>query len=414
MGRKSDRQNAKKVIRADVAISGGGLVGLTLGIGLAHHGVRVAVVDMNPPPRVTDAAYDGRATAISYTSVRMMQAIGLWDHLAPHATPIEDIRVTDGEAPVFLHFDHRALGDEPMGQMVENRFLRTGLHARRAEMDTLNFIAPDRVVGAAAGPAVQRVQLESGRVIEAPVLVACEGRASPLRKAAGIGVRTHDYGQTAVVASIAHERPHDNTAHEKFLPDGPFAILPIGGNHSSLVWSTSPARAAAAMDLDDAAFGRELAARIGDMLGGIKPVGGRWCYPLSLLVAERFTADRLALVGDSAHGIHPIAGQGLNLGFRDVAAFIEVTVRAMRTGLDAGSDPVLAKYARWRRADTAALVLATDGLNRLFSNDITPVRLARTLGLGAVNRLPRLKNFFMESARGNLGALPRLLKGEAV
>ncbi len=404
----------KKTLSADVAIAGGGMVGLTLGIGLAQSGLSVVVIDAAPQADLTEPAFDGRSSAIAFASYKLLQGVGIWPHLADKAEPILEIRVTDGPSRQFLHFDQAALGDGPLGYMVENRHTRMGLFARALELDNLRIIAPDKASSFTAETSGARLTLESGTVIEAPLVVGAEGRASPLRQWAGIPTRKWQYNQSGIVATIQHELPHCNVAHERFLAPGPFAILPLKGNRSSLVWTVDPALAEEIMALSPRAFLAEVEKRVGGFLGKLKVIGPRWTYPLGLQFAQRYIDPRLALVGDAAHGIHPIAGQGLNLGLRDVAALIEVVVDARRLGGDIGAADVLERYQRWRHADSLALALATDGLNRLFSNDIAPIRALRDMGLAAINRMPSAKRFFMRHARGTVGKLPKLLKGEAV
>lgn len=407
----------------DAVISGGGMVGATLALALSKGGLKVAVVDPLPAETQTEPRFDGRVSAVAFASIRMLKVLGLWPRLASHAQPINDILVTDGSArrgaaPFFLHFDHREIGAEPLGHLIENRHIRMALLGAAAEAPGLEFIAPDEVLGAELQGGEMLVRLRRGPPLRAKLVLAAEGRASPLRAAAGIKLVKWDYPQAGVVTTVEHERPHGGIAQEYFLPPGPFAILPMVGNRSSLVWTETRERAKALMALPDAAFAAELAERFGDYLGATKPLGPRWSYPLSLQIAARYVAPRLALVGDAAHGIHPIAGQGLNLGLRDVAAIAEVLVEAKRLGLDIGSPGVLARYERWRRFDNIALALATDALNRLFANDFAPLRLARDLGLSIVNRIAPARRAFMRHAGGNFGltaeSLPRLLRGEAI
>lgn len=401
-------------ISADVAILGGGMVGMTAACGLAMHGLEVAVVDAAEPRSQLDAGFDGRCSAIALASVRLLEAIGIWPMLASDAQPILEIRVSDGDSRLFLHFDHEAVGEDPLGQMVENRHLRQALFKRAQALGGLHHIAPARVTAVAREGALAEMQLADGRKVSAPLIVGADGRNSRLRQWAGIRTLRWRYDQTGIVATVAHELPHCGIAHERFLPDGPFAILPLTGNRSSLVWTAAAETESAIMALSEHGFASEVRRRIGDFLGHAEVVGPRWSYPLGLHMAERFTDRRMALIGDAAHGIHPIAGQGLNLGLRDVAALIEVIVEAARLGEDPGSRLVLERYQRWRRFDTLVLAAATDGLNRLFSNDIAPIRLARDIGLAAVDRLAPLKRGFIRHAQGDLGKLPRLLRGEGL
>ncbi len=402
-----------ETIEAEVLIVGGGMVGLALGCTLAGAGVPVAVVDRADPAQQTAPAFDGRVSAIAYGSRRALDGAGLWRGLAANAEPILEIRVSDGDSPLFLHYDHREIGDEPLGHMVENRHMRMNLLAEaRARAAHLSLLAPAELAACARDANGVAARLADGRRIAARLLIAADGRGSRIRREAGIAVATAGYGQAGIVCTVAHERPHRGVAHERFLPAGPFAILPMTGNRSSLVWTERADLAPAIMALDDDAFAFEMARRFGDFLGALEVVGPRWSYPLSLSLAERYIDERLALVGDAAHAIHPIAGQGLNLGLRDVAALAETIVDARRLGLDVGAGNVLERYQRWRRFDSLTLAAVTDGLNRLFSNDFPPLRLARDLGLAAVHRLPPLKRLFMRHAMGVVGNLPRLVRGE--
>jgi 2-octaprenyl-6-methoxyphenol hydroxylase len=407
----------------DVAISGGGMVGLTLGIALAQAGLRTAIVDAQSPDATTDAKFDGRVSAIAFASCRMLKALGLWQQLAPDAQPINDILVTDGTlrkgaSPLFLHFDHCEIGNEPLGVLIENRLTRLALLAKAKTLANLTLIAPCQVKSALPNDATTEIALSNGAMLEATLCLAAEGRTSPLREAAGLKLVRWDYDQTGIVTTVAHEKPHQGLAQEYFLPPGPFAILPMTGNRCSLVWTERRETAKALMQLGDAPFTVELRRRFGGYLGAATPVGPRWSYPLSLQIARSYVAPRLALVGDAAHAIHPIAGQGFNLGLRDVAALSEILVEAHRLGLDIGAREVLEKYQRWRRFDNFALAAATDVLNRLFSNDVPPLRLARDLGLALVGRTGPARRFFMRHAGGAFSltpeSLPRLLKGEAL
>ena len=398
--------------RPDVLIVGGGMIGLTLGCALAHVGFEVAVVDREDPATATAVAFDGRASALAFASQRMLDAIGVWPGLAPAAQPILDIRVSDRESLLHLHFDHRELDSQPFGYMVENRHIRTALHAVVERWPNLVLYAPRQVVDLDRGPGRARAVLDDGGVIEAPLVVACDGRASALRTAAGIKAPGWSYPQCAIVCTIAHERPHRGIAHERFLASGPFAVLPLTGERASLVWTERADLAPTFLDLDRAEFDVEMRRRLGDFLGAAHTIGPRWSYPLAMHHAERYVDHRLVLVGDSAHTVHPVAGQGLNMGLRDVAALAEVLVDTARLGLDIGTTDRLERYQRWRRLDNLAMIAVTDVLNRLFVADGAPVALARDLGLAAVDRLPPLKRFFMRHARGTVGALPRLLTGE--
>jgi 2-octaprenyl-6-methoxyphenol hydroxylase len=397
----------------ELLVAGGGLNGLLLGIACADVGLDVAVVDRQDPTTMLGETFDGRASAIAYGSKLVLDGVGLWPAIASEAEPILEIRVADDDSPLFLHYDHRELkSDKPLGYIVENRVLRRALIERARGLPTLRLLTP-RTVGAVTATEDGAVATLAGSArIHCRLVAAADGKESPLRQVAGIRTIEWRYKQTGIVTTVAHERPHAGIAIEHFLPAGPFAILPMTGNRSSIVWTEDAALAPHLMKLPEPEFAEELRARFGDFLGEVKPVGPRWAYPLSLMQAERYTARRLALVGEAAHVIHPIAGQGLNVGIRDVAALAEAVIDARRLGLDIGGDSVLERYQRWRRADAVMLAGVTDGLNRLFSNTIAPVKLVRDLGLAAVNRLPPLKRLLMQHAMGTLGDLPRLARGE--
>jgi 2-octaprenyl-6-methoxyphenol hydroxylase len=397
----------------ELVVAGGGLNGMLLGIACAGAGLTVAVVDRQGPATMQGETFDGRTTAIAYGSKLVLDGVGLWPLVADEAEPIREIRVADDNAPLFLHYDHRDLGtDNPLGYIVENRVLRRALFARANELPSLKILAPRRLGPVSADDSSAVATLADGTRLHARLVAAADGKDSPLRQAAGIRTVEWRYKQTGIVTTVAHERPHAGIAIEHFLPAGPFAILPMTGSRSSIVWTENAALAPHILKLPDAEFAAELAARFGDFLGRIAPVGPRWSYPLSLMQAETYIARRLALIGEAAHVIHPIAGQGLNVGIRDCAALAEAIIDARRLGLDIGDASVLERYQRWRRLDAVLLAGATDGLNRLFSNTVAPVKLARDLGLAAVNRMPPLKRLLMQHAMGTLGDRPRLARGE--
>jgi 2-octaprenyl-6-methoxyphenol hydroxylase len=397
--------------QGEVLIVGGGMVGLTLAIALAQAGVAVACIDAESPATATDAAFDGRASALSLSSRRLLEGIGVWPLLAPDATPIEDIRVSEKGSLLFLHYDSARLTGEPFGHMVENRHIRLALLKRAAALPSLTLRAPEKVAALTRSSHAVEATLASGERIRAPLAVAADGRDSRLRASARIRTTGWSYDQVGIVCTVAHERDHGNVAHEHFLPAGPFAILPLKGRRCSIVWTERAELAPRIVALDDADFLAELERRFGDFLGRLQVVGPRWAYPLSLQFAETNLAGRLALVGDASQAIHPIAGQGFNLGLRDVASLAEVLVDARRLGLDLGAADLLEKYQQWRRLDAATLMAMTDGLNRLFSNDVAPLKLARDIGLAAVDRMEPLKRFFVKHAMGVSGDLPRLLAG---
>jgi 2-octaprenyl-6-methoxyphenol hydroxylase len=415
---------------AELLIAGGGLNGLLLAIACAGAGLAVALVDREDPAAMLDQGFDGRSSAIAYGSQQVLEALGLWPRVAAEAEPIRQIRVADDNAPLFVHYDHRELGpsshpiDAPLGWIVENRVLRRALIEHARSLPTLALLAPLAVEAVSTSAVAAEAALSDGRRLTARLVAAADGARSPLRRAALIRTVEWRYPQTAIVTTVRHARPHLGIAVEHFLPAGPFAILPMTDDpapahaalasrgRSSIVWTERDELAPRLMALSDAGFAAELAARFGDFLGAVEPVGPRWSYPVGLLLAERYVGRRLALVGEAAHVIHPIAGQGLNLGIRDVAALAEIVIDQRRLGFDIGDDALLRRYQRWRRLDALLLAAVTDGLNRLFSNSFPPLRLARDLGLAAANRLPPVKRFLMRDAMGITGDLPRLLRGE--
>jgi 2-octaprenyl-6-methoxyphenol hydroxylase len=401
----------KSEIQTDVLVVGGGLNGLPLAISLADAGLDVVVLERQAPDTQLSPDFDGRVSAIAHASRNLFRSAGIWDHVE-EKQPMLDIRITDGPSKCFLHYDHSQLGDEPFGHMVENRYLRLALSRRAAELDSLSIMAPAEYVTMDRRRDGVTASLSSGESISARLVVAADGRMSPLRELAGIKTVGWSYNQSGIVCTIEHELPHQGVAQERFLNPGPFAILPMTGNRSSLVWTEETERAKHIMALSDDDFYSEMAKRFGDYLGALKVVGPRWSYPLALHQSEQYIAERMALIGDAAHGMHPIAGQGLNLGLRDVAALAQLIIDTSRLGLDIGGKSVLEDYQRWRRFDSAALLAITDGLNRLFGSDNPAVRLSRDIGLSTVNRMPKLKGFFMEHARGTVGNLPRMLEGK--
>ncbi len=405
---------------ADVVIAGGGLNGPALALALAQGGLSVVVVDARPAPARAEAGFDGRAYALALASRRLLAALGVWPRVADQVQPILKIRASDGRAgegaaPFFLTFDSAEIEEGPMGYMLEDRHLYAAFLAAMAAQPGLRLISGTSVVAQEAGPAGVTVTLSSGDVLRARLLVGCDGRASGVAARAGIRRVGHSYGQTALVTALRHEKDHQGTAQQFFMPAGPLAILPLpGGHHSSIVWSEADTEAARIQALDDASYLEALRPRFGDFLGDIALAGARFTYPLNLTLAERFVAPRVALVGDAAHGVHPIAGQGLNLGLRDVGALAEVLVLARRRGDDIGGDIALQEYQRWRRFDSTVLALGMDTVNRLFSNDNPVLRLGRDLGLGVVNALPSLRRAFQRQAAGLTGDLPRLLAGRPI
>jgi 2-octaprenyl-6-methoxyphenol hydroxylase len=414
----------------DVLIAGGGFAGLTLAIALRQalgESFTVAVAD---PSLGATHADDERASAIVASVRRLFDTLGVWQHVADEAQPILDMVVTDsrlGDAvrPTFLTFAGEIEPGEPFAHMIDNRRLvealadkarQTGVELRTAAVTEFTLPSERGPVNANTSGAASRIdaRLSDGSALAAPLLVAADGARSTIRGRAGIATHGWSYGQSAIVINVAHERDHGGRAEEHFLPAGPFAILPLKGRRASIVWTESTAEAERIMALPDDAFHTELEQRFKLHLGDIKVIGRRRAHPLGFFVARSFIAERIALIGDAAHLIHPIAGQGLNMGLKDVAALAEVIVDAARLGLDPGSAEVLERYQRWRRFDTMAMGVATDGLNRLFSNRSDLLRLVRDVGLGLVDRVPALKRLFIREAAGLVGDVPKLLRGEAL
>ena len=423
----------------EIAIVGGGMVGMTLAAATSGAGIPTTLIEAEPIEAMTEATYDGRSSAIAYGSQQVLAGIGAWDYVAQDASPICEIRVSDGgwranlskfahESPFFVHYSHRDLPEgaiatgaqPPFGWIVENRAIRRGLLKRLAEAPNLTHIAPARVAEVQFQGGGGALRLQDGREIHARLVVAADGRASSVRRFAGIGFKEFGYNQTAIVCTVAHERDHRGTAHENFLPAGPFAMLPMTDStgtdagvihRSSIVWTEDPRIVPWLLSLDDEGLGLEIERRFGTTLGRLRPIGPRFSYPMRLLLADAYAKDGVVLVGDAAHSIHPVAGQGFNLGVRDVAALAEALVDGHRLGLDLGSLAVLENYARWRRFDNLLLTGFTDGVVRLFSNDLPPVRLARDLGFFAFNLTKPLKRMAMKHAMGVVGDLPRLVRG---
>ena len=398
---------------ADAIIVGGGLTGPLTALALAGAGLDALVLDARPRAGFEGAGFDGRSYAMALGSVRLLRALGLWQALEAEAQPMTGIRASDGRpgegaSPLHLSFDAAEIGEPFMGQMVEDRFLRPALLAACDAHPRIEMRFGTEVTAQRATPA--GIEVEAGGPLRARLLLGADGRASGTARRAGIGRTGRDYGQTALVCAVEHARSHRGIAHQFFMPAGPLAILPLRGNRSSIVWTEATEVAADLNALPDAEYLEVLRPRFGSFLGEIELAGGRHVYPLSLSLANAFVADRTALVGDAAHGIHPIAGQGLNLGVKDVAALAQVLGDARARGEDIGAADVLARYQRWRRFDTAAMGLATDAVNRLFSNDNPLLRLGRDLGMGAISRLPALRRRFIAEAAGIAGDLPRLMR----
>ncbi|MGZ2255877.1 UbiH/UbiF/VisC/COQ6 family ubiquinone biosynthesis hydroxylase [Roseobacter sp. A03A-229] len=401
---------------SDIIIVGGGLNGPALALALASAGQSVTLIDALPIKTRKNAGFDGRSYALALTSTRLFKALGVWDAIEDVAQPMLDIKVSDGRAgegpsPFFMHFDHAEIEEGPMGYMVEDRHLRPALLDAVKSTKAIKQVNADEVVAQVVDTTGVRVTLASGKELRARLLVGCDGRGSGTATRAGISRTGWGYGQTALVCAVKHALPHNGVAHQFFMPPGPLAILPLTGDRSSIVWSETDENARAINALPDAEYLDVLRPRFGSFLGEISLAGARFTYPLSLSLANALIAPRVTLVGDAAHGIHPIAGQGLNAGIRDVAALADVIADAARRGEDIGAAPVLSRYQQWRRFDNTTLALATDTFNRLFSNDSSIVRGLRDLGMGLVSRVPGLRRGFIREAAGLTGDLPRLLQG---
>jgi len=401
----------------DVIILGGGLVGATLALALDAHGLSSVVVDPADPAMTLSAGFDGRASAVASASGRMLDAIGVGSRLAGHGCSIRHIRVSDGLKPGKIDFIPDA-ADDALGTMYENRLLRTALFEAASAAANIDLRMKTRATAVARGAHGVVATRSTGAVVRAPLLVAAEGRHSPTREAAGISVARWQYDHAAIIGAFHHAEDHENTAFEIFYPSGPFALLPLPddeiGHRSAIVWSVEARHGPAMMKLGDRAFLAEAEKRMGGFLGRLSDPSPRASYPLGFHHAARITDDRLALIGDAAHGIHPIAGQGLNLGFRDVAALAEILVEGKRVGLDLGDAALLARYQRWRGLDTFMVAAATDVLTLLFGIKGRTASAVRRFGISAVDRMPPLKDRFMAEARGESGDLPKLLQGMTV
>lgn len=404
---------------SDILIIGGGLNGPALALALADGGFRVTIIDALPVDARGDDGFDGRGYALALASQRLLAAVGVWGDVAAHSQPIEQVKITDGRAgegssPWRLDFHSDELAEGPMGYMVEDRHLYRAFQNRLKRHPLITQINGETVVSQHVGVAHASVETASGKRLTGQILIGSDGRKSGTATRAGIKRRGHDYNQTALVCAIEHELPHHGIAHQFFMPPGPLAILPLTGHRCSIVWSETSDEAARIHALCDQDYLAYLRPRFGSFLGQIKIAGARFTYPLNLTLANSFVAPRLALIGDAAHGVHPIAGQGLNLGLRDVGALAQVLVEAKRRGEDIGAVDVLDRYQAWRNFDTTALAAATDGFNKLFSNDNSLLRVGRDVGLGIVNALPSLRKTFIREAAGLTGDVPKLLQGRQI
>ncbi len=411
-----------ETIQTDIAIVGGGLVGMAMALTMARahaqSGLSVCLLDAGDPAARANIEADGRASAITATAVNMLKALQVWPRLADHAQPMREIKVTDSQTsargrPVFLHFDE-AVSRAASAHMIENRFIYDALWQAIGETGTVTLHTGHSIETADWGEAAARLVLDDGRNVSAALVIGADGRASPLRASAGIETVGWSYGQHGIVTSVAHEKPHNGIAEEHFLPAGPFAILPLPGNRSSLVWTEREEFARDLVGGDDATFQAELERRFGERLGRIAIDGPRMSYPLGMQLSKAFIAPRLALIGDAAHVVHPIAGLGFNLGLRDVAVLADTVANEARLGLDIGSTAGLSRYQAARRFDTLTTALTSDGLNRLFSNDNAALRMVRDFGLALVDRAGPLKGFFMDQAAGRNTPLPAIMRGDGV
>lgn len=415
--KKADSQKAGSVGRVDVVIGGAGFAGLALAIALREGLGDSFTVTVADPALAMVPSKDPRATAIAAAARRLFEAIGVWDMVAPTAQPILDMVVTDSKLddavrPTFLSFGGEVEPGEPFAHMIENRYLIDALVVKAKELGI--DLRATAIGSFDHAPHSIGVTFADGETLSARLLVGADGARSQIREQAGIVTHGWNYDQSAIVTTVAHEREHNGRAEEHFLPAGPFAILPLTGNRVSIVWTESSREAERMIALPDEEFHAELEKRFGLHLGDLKIAGPRRAFPLGLFTAREFIAERIALVGDAAHVIHPIAGQGLNMGLRDVAALAEAIADAARLGLDIGAVDVLERYQRWRRFDTMTMGVATDGLNKLFSNHSDVLRLARDVGLGVVERIPALKRVFIREAAGFTGDVPKLMRGEGV
>jgi 2-octaprenyl-6-methoxyphenol hydroxylase len=407
--------------RYDVVISGASFAGLALACALNQalgDSLAIALIDRGAGPGFVTQP-DARASALSAASKNLLDALGAWPMIADEAQSVAAIEITDsgldaGVRPVFLTYDNVTAAGDPATYIVPNSVLHRALCSVAARMPSIKWIAGAEARDFASSETGVVLRLADGTELDTALLVAAEGRRSRLREAAGIKVVGWSYPQIGIVTTVRHELPHDARAVQHFLPSGPFAILPLKGNRACITWTEDANEARRILALDDAGFLAELEKRFGGKLGTIALDGPRQSWPLEMHLARRYVGQRFALVGDAAHGVHPLAGQGLNLAFRDVAALTEVVSDAVRLGFDAGDAQALARYERWRRFDSLISAATFDGLNRLFASDLTVMRAARDVGLGLVDRVPALKRFFVGEAAGLTGELPRLLKGEAV
>lgn len=385
----------------DSIIIGGGLVGLTSALALAAKGLSVAIVERRGFKDISAATSDGRASAIARGSELFLESLGVWRDLKPYAGKMHDIRVSDSQSKCFLHYDHTLVGDAPVGSMVENHVMLKTLVKHAEDSANITLYDHTNYTETHRHNTHVEVMLEGGKVLSAQLLIAADGRYSSLREQAGIKVLEHRYRQCGIVCNVEHKKPHDTIAQERFLPSGPFAVLPLKNpHHSSLVWTEKEHLTPTYMAMDDAAFNEQIHKRFGGFLGEVKTISKRFSYPLHLMLAERYTDQRLILIGDAAHGIHPLAGQGFNLGIRDCEKLSELLHKPHQNGLDIGVSSVVSDYNDLRYFDALSLVAITHGLNSLFCSDALPVKLARRLGMASLEQIPTVKAFLMRHAMG--------------
>lgn len=402
----------------DVVIAGGGLNGSALAVALGQSGLRVAIIDPLTPDHQKSDGFDGRSYALALASKRALASLGLWQGLHDFAQPILEIKVSDGRlgeppSPFVLEFDHAEIEEGPMGFLVEDRHLRPVLLDAVSDLG-ITVLSGQSVVSQTPRNASISVTTDDGSEHSARLLIGADGANSQTAMRAGINYAGWSYGQTSLVAAIEHERPHNGIAHQLFLPPGPLAILPLNGNRSSIVWTECDDVAKRINQLDDQGYLEELRPRFGDFLGDISLAGNRFSYPLALSVAESFSSTRVALIGDAAHRVHPLAGQGLNAGIKDVATLAQVVIEAKRRGEDIGAVDVLGRYEQWRRLDVTSLAVATDSFNKIFSNDNSLLRAGRDIGMSLANAFPSVRRSFIREAAGLTGDLPSLLRGRAI
>ncbi|MFO1242271.1 MAG: UbiH/UbiF/VisC/COQ6 family ubiquinone biosynthesis hydroxylase [Rickettsiales bacterium] len=404
---------AMRDIEADILIIGAGLVGAAQALALSKEGIRSVIVERDTPENVLALEYDGRVSAISHASVQVMKHIGIWETLLPHAGPMNDIRVVDEDSPALVHFSHTEVGSEPFGYMLPNVFLRQTLLRAVMNNSNITYLPQTELESTTAADNHRISTLKDGRTIRSSLLLAADGKFSQTREMLAVGHRITEYGQTAIVATVKHSQPHHGIAVEQFLPAGPLALLPMTEDRTAVVWTEPHAMAKHIMQLPEEAFIEELEARLKGYLGSCIIQGKRHAYPLALIQADKYYVERAALIGDSAHGIHPIAGQGVNLGYRDVAVMTDIIANQKKLGLDLGSLTALEHYQQWRKFDAWSMAAVTDGLNRLFSTNRPLTRLVRRLGLSTFQRFSPLKQMFMQTAMGMQGDLPRMLQPES-